>query len=55
MAKVAAFHSKLKNDPEVYHDSNLCTEANNIEGKNRVAGTGGRPRCKRCEDREKNK
>jgi hypothetical protein len=52
MGKVAAFHSKLESDPKVYHDSDLCTEANNIEKKNRVAGTGGRPRCKRCVDRE---
>ena len=54
MAKVAAFHSKLESDRKVYHDSNLCTEGNNIEAKNRVAGTGGRPRCERCADREKN-
>jgi hypothetical protein len=52
MAKVAAFHSKLETDRKVYHDSDLCTEGNNIEAKNRASGTGGRPRCERCKDRE---
>lgn len=55
MAKVAAYHSKLESDRKVYHDSSLCTEGNNIEDKNKVSGTGGRPHCDRCEDREKGK
>jgi hypothetical protein len=55
MAKIAAFHSVLESDRKVYHDSNLCTEGNNIEAKNRRAGTGGRPRCAMCVDREKAK
>lgn len=55
MAKVAPFHSKLESDRKVYHDSNLCTEGNNIEDKNRVSGTGNRPQCERCQDREKKK
>jgi len=55
MAIVPAFHSVLESDRKVYHDSNLCTEGNNIEAKNRRAGTGGRPRCERCQDREKAK
>ena len=48
MAKVAPFHSKLETDRKVYHDENTCTEANNIETKNRVAGTGNRPKCDHC-------
>lgn len=52
MAKIAAYHSKLNSDRPVYHDSSLCTEGNNIERKNRVPGTGGRPRCERCRQRE---
>jgi hypothetical protein len=55
MSKVSAFHSRLESDRKVYHDSNLCTEGNNIEDKNKTAGTGGRPHCERCEDREKGK
>lgn len=55
MAIVPAFHSILKSARKVYHDSNLCTEGNNIEPKNRRSGTGGRPRCERCKDREKAK
>jgi hypothetical protein len=49
MAKVPAFHSKLPNDPRVYHDNTSCTEGNNIEPENRVPGTGGRPRCDHCD------
>ena len=49
MAKVAPFHSKKPNDPNVYHDNNSCTEGNNIEPQNKVSGTGGRRKCKSCE------
>jgi len=49
MAKVSAFHSKLDSDRKVHHDNDKCTEGNNIEAKNRVSGTGGRPRCNHCE------
>lgn len=48
MPKVSPFHSKLENDPQVYHDNSACTEGNNIEDKNRKPGTDGRPRCSRC-------
>ena len=48
MAKVPAFHSKLASDKPVYHDNDQCTEGNNIERQNRVAGTGNRPRCDHC-------
>jgi hypothetical protein len=50
MSKVAAWHSKRESDPKVYHDENTCTEGNNIETKNRVAGADGRPKCKRCKE-----
>ena len=46
--KIAAFHSKLQSDRPVYHDESTCTEGNNIERQNRVAGTGGRPKCEHC-------
>jgi hypothetical protein len=48
MAKVTAFHSKLKTDRRVYHDNDKCTEGNNIEPRNRVSGTDGRPKCEHC-------
>ena len=49
MAKVAPFHSKLESDRKVYHDNDKCTEGNNIESKNRVSGTGNRPKCEHCQ------
>lgn len=48
MAKVPAFHSKKPSHRGVYHDNDKCTEGNNIEKENRVAGTGGRPKCEHC-------
>ncbi len=48
MGKVPAFHSKLDTDTKVYHDNDKCTEGNNIESKNRVSGTGNRPKCSHC-------
>ncbi len=48
MTKVAPIHSKLQSDKPVYHDNNECTERNNIEKKNIVHGTGGRPKCDHC-------
>ena len=50
MGKVTPFHSKLDTDRKVYHDNDKCTEGNNIEKRNKVSGTGGRPLCKRCGD-----
>lgn len=47
MAKVAAFHSKLFGT-KVHHNDNACTEGNNIESYNRVAGTGELPLCDNC-------
>ena len=48
MAKASPWHSKRESDPKVYHDNTSCTEGNNIEDRNRAAGTGGRPRCAHC-------
>lgn len=47
MAKVATFHSK-KTGTKVHHNDNKCTEGNNIESHNKVAGTGGLPLCDHC-------
>lgn len=45
--KVQPFHSK---QPwiEVYHNSNKCTEGNNIERENLRPGTAGRRLCDHC-------
>ena len=45
MAKTAAFHSVKQH---VHHDNTSCTEGNNIELVNKVAGTGGKPKCQHC-------
>ncbi len=47
MAKIEPFHS-IERWAEVYHNSNLCTEGNNIETRNRKKGTGGHRLCDRC-------
>ncbi len=49
MAKVNPFRSRLPGT-KVHHDNNACTEGNNIESRNRVAGTGGLPKCQRCKE-----
>jgi hypothetical protein len=49
MAKVPAFHSSRESDRKVYHDNDKCTEGNNIEPRNRTAGTDNRPRCEHCQ------
>lgn len=51
--KVSPFHSKLPSDRRVYHDNDECTEGNNIESENKVAGTGGYPRCSHCDRLDK--
>jgi len=48
--KTAPWHSKLRSDRPVHHNNTKCTEGNNIENKNRVEGTGGRPLCERCKE-----
>jgi hypothetical protein len=47
MVKVAPFHSK-KPGTTKHHNNNQCTEGNNIESYNKVAGTGGLPLCDHC-------
>lgn len=47
MPKVPAFHSK-KPGTTVHHNNSACTEGNNIEWYNRVAGTGGLKLCHHC-------
>lgn len=47
MTKVLPYHS-IEPGREVYHDSNRCTEGNNIERRNRKNGTGGKRRCDHC-------
>jgi len=47
MSKVAPFHSKRPGTNK-YHDNSKCTEGNNIEKINRVAGTGGHAKCDHC-------
>ena len=49
MAKCSPFHSVKESDRKVHHDNTSCTEGNNIEKENRRDGTGGRPKCDRCE------
>jgi len=46
--KKAPWHSKLPSDRPVYHDETRCTEGDNIEPRNRVSGTGNRPKCHHC-------
>jgi len=46
MAKVSPFHSKVTLD--VHHDNDQCKTGDNIEPYNKVAGTGGLPRCQEC-------
>lgn len=48
MAKTSPWHSKLPNDPYVYHNNTDCNTGNNIEEENRAEGTDGRPLCKEC-------
>jgi len=46
MTRVSPWHSTRESDRKVYHDSDKCTEGNNIEAKYRKAGTDGRPRAR---------
>lgn len=43
-------YSILPNAPLVFHDQPLCTLGNNVEQQHLAYGTGGRRRCKQCED-----
>ncbi len=48
MPQASPWHSKKDSDRKVHHNNTKCTEGNNIETANRVAGTGGRPLCEHC-------
>ncbi|EKD43835.1 MAG: hypothetical protein ACD_72C00100G0006 [uncultured bacterium] len=50
--KVSPYHS-IQPGIEVYHNSNQCTEGNNIERQNRRQGTGGKRLCDHCKRLEK--
>ena len=50
--KVIPYHS-IQIGIEVYHNSNKCTEGNNIENRNRRPGTGGKRLCDHCKRLEK--
>ena len=45
--KVAPWHAE---GSAVYHDNSRCTEGNNIEARNKKAGTGGKRKCSRCKE-----
>lgn len=49
VGKIPPFHSTQANDRAVHHDDDRCAEGNRIPSRNRREGTGGRPRCDRCE------
>lgn len=46
MSVVSPWHSA---NEAVHHNNTECTEGNNIESRNRKAGTGGKPLCAHCE------
>jgi hypothetical protein len=46
--KVPPFHSKRPGTTH-HHNNNQCTEGNNIESYNKVAGTGNLPLCHHCQ------
>jgi hypothetical protein len=50
--KTSPWHSKLEEGTSwgVHHDETTCTVGDNIEPYNRVAGTGGLQKCKRCKE-----
>ncbi len=48
MPKVPPFHSRLVGTNK-HHNNSACTEGDNIETYNRVAGTGGYPLCSHCQ------
>jgi hypothetical protein len=50
MAQVYPFHSTVGSDRAVHHDNTGCKEARTIPRESRRDGTGGRPKCERCEE-----
>jgi hypothetical protein len=53
MSKVQPYHS-IEPGRDVYHNSDRCTEGNNIEYRNRRSGTAGRRLCDHCKRVENN-
>ncbi len=53
MPHESPFHTDSPEYPpthrNVYHDNSLCDHGKAIKQEHRAAGTGGRPRCDRCE------
>lgn len=47
MPRKAPWHSIKQ---YVHHDNTECNTGNNIERENLRSGTGGKPKCKECED-----
>jgi hypothetical protein len=50
MAQIYPFHSTVGSDRAVHHDNTGCEEARAVPRENRRDGTGGRPKCERCEE-----
>jgi hypothetical protein len=52
MAKVSAYHSVSPEDMQrqryVHHDHDDCADGKRIKLQNKLAGTGGYPRCDEC-------
>lgn len=46
--KCPSYHSSDLRDPRVYHDYRDCPNGQQVRPENRVAGTGGLPRCGGC-------
>ncbi len=46
MAKVPAFNSK---NEQHHHDNDKCGPGAEIPAYDRLAGTGGKPKCKNCQ------
>ncbi|MDB5394111.1 MAG: hypothetical protein JWM91_1617 [Rhodospirillales bacterium] len=52
MSHVAPYHTNSTEDPHthtnVHHDHDECQDGKRIKSEHRIAGTGGKPRCKVC-------
>ena len=46
--KVPAYHTTNPEHRNVYHDHDDCKDGKRILAADKVAGTGGRPRCQEC-------
>jgi hypothetical protein len=55
VSKVLPYHTILQETPperNVYHDYGDCPDGQRIKPENRADGTGGRPRCDACSDKD---